>query len=149
VDVHAMWTTPQTSGRASSSLSPPLSAISFRTRGSAIPVGSVMSAPTARYPQGPQGLPPRTSTLKQASVICATGVATSFLIADGCRLRCAARRQQTARPISNNIRKRARHRWRTIALPLLIPFPVALGAYRDTLTFPGLGKYPEWARLCM
>jgi hypothetical protein len=25
-----------------------------------------MSAPTARYPQGPQGLPPRTSPLKQA-----------------------------------------------------------------------------------
>jgi hypothetical protein len=29
VDVHATWTTPQTSARASSSPSPPLSAVSF------------------------------------------------------------------------------------------------------------------------
>jgi hypothetical protein len=56
VYVQAMWTTPQTSGRASSSPSPPLSAVSFPTRGSL--GGSVMSAPTARYPEGPQGLPP-------------------------------------------------------------------------------------------
>jgi hypothetical protein len=33
VDVHAMWKTPQTSGKASSSLSPSLSAVSFPTRG--------------------------------------------------------------------------------------------------------------------
>jgi hypothetical protein len=66
VDVHAMETTPQTSGRASSSPAPPLSAVSFPTRGWASPGGSVMSTPTARYPQGPQGLPPRTSPLKQA-----------------------------------------------------------------------------------
>jgi hypothetical protein len=37
VDVHAMWTTPQTSGRASSYPSPPLSAIYFPTRGWAAP----------------------------------------------------------------------------------------------------------------
>jgi hypothetical protein len=66
VDVHAMWTMPQTSGRASSYPSPPLSAVSFPTSGWASPGGSVMSAPTARYPQGPQGLPPRTSPLTQA-----------------------------------------------------------------------------------
>jgi hypothetical protein len=66
VDVHAMWTTPQTSGRASSSPSTPLSAVYFPTRGWASPGGSVMSAPTARYPQGPQRLPPRTIPFKQA-----------------------------------------------------------------------------------
>jgi hypothetical protein len=58
VVLHAMWKTPQTSSRASSSPSPPLSAVSFPTRGWASPGGSVidgsvLSAPTARYPQGP------------------------------------------------------------------------------------------------
>jgi hypothetical protein len=139
-DLHAMWTTPHTSGRAYSSPSPPLSAVSFPTRGWASPGGSVMSAPTVCYPQGPQGLPPRTSPLKQA--ICYLrygGGATSCLIAPGCRPRCAARRQKTARPISNNPRKRVRRRWRALALPFLIPSPFALGSGMDTLSSPGVG----------
>jgi hypothetical protein len=58
VDVHAMWTTPQTPGRASSCPSPSLSAVSFPTSCWVSPGGSVMSAPKARYHQGPKGLPP-------------------------------------------------------------------------------------------
>jgi hypothetical protein len=149
VDVHALRTTPQPSGRASSSPSPPLSAVSFPTRGWASPGGSFMYARTARYPQGPQGLSPRTSSLKQAVCYLRYGGGHFLLDSPGCPPRCAARRQQTAKPISNNPLKRARRRWRALALPLLIPSPVARGAYRDTLPFPGLGQFREGARWCM
>jgi hypothetical protein len=81
VHAHAMWTTPQTSGRGSFSPSPPLSAVSFPTRS-----------------------PPRTSPFKYAMCyLCYVG-ATSCFISHGCRLRWAARRHQTARPICINPR---------------------------------------------
>jgi hypothetical protein len=94
VDVHAMWTTPQTSGRASSSPSPPFSAVSFPTRGWSSPGGSVMSTPTARYPQGPQGLPPRTSPLKLAICYLCYGGGHFFL--DCPRLPAEVRREAAA-----------------------------------------------------
>jgi hypothetical protein len=93
-DVHAVWTTPQTSGRAFSSPSPPLSAVSFPTRGWASPSGSVMSAPTARYPQGPQGLPPRTSPVKQA--ICYLCYGGGHFLLDCPRLPAEVRREAAA-----------------------------------------------------
>jgi hypothetical protein len=94
VDVHAMWTTPQTSGRAAYSPSPPLSAVSFPTRGWASPGGSVMSAPTVRYTQGPQGLPPRTSLLKQA--ICYLCYGGGHFLLDCPRLPAEVRREAAA-----------------------------------------------------
>jgi hypothetical protein len=94
VDVHAMWTTPQKLGRASSSPSPPLSAVSCPTRGWESPGGSVMSAPTARFPEGPQGLPPRTSPLKQAIYYLCYGGGHFFL--DCPRLPAEVRREAAA-----------------------------------------------------
>jgi hypothetical protein len=94
MDVHAMWTTPQMSGRASSFPSPPFSAVSFPTRGWSSPGGSVMSTPTARYPQGPQGLPPRTSPLKLAIRYLCYGGGHFFL--DFPRLPAELRREAAA-----------------------------------------------------
>jgi hypothetical protein len=139
VDVHAMWTTPETSGRASSSPSPLLSVVSFPTRGWASPAGSVMSAPTACYPEGPQGIPPRTSPLKQA--MCQLCYGGGHFLLDCPRLPAEVRREAAANleAYLQNPRKRARRIWRTLALPLFIHSPVDRGAYRDTLPFPGLG----------
>jgi hypothetical protein len=94
VDVHALWTTPQPSGMASSSPSPPLSAVSFQTRGWASLGGYVMSAPTARYPKGPQGLPPRTSPLKQA--MCYLCYGGGHFLLDCPRLPAEVRREAAA-----------------------------------------------------
>jgi hypothetical protein len=53
-----------------------------------------MSAPTARYPQGPQGLPPRTLSLKQA-MFCLCYVGGHFLL-DCPRLPAEVRRAAAA-----------------------------------------------------
>jgi hypothetical protein len=130
----------------SSSPSPPLSAVSFPTRGWASPGGSVMSTPTARYPQGPQGLPPRTSPLKQAICYLCCGGGHFFLecprLSDEVRREAAANREAYIKqPPQGGPSQMAHTRPATPHTS-----PVALGAYRDTLPFPELEKFLEWAR---
>ena len=94
VDVHAMWTMPQPSGRAFSSPSPPLSAMSFPTRGWASPSESVMSAPSGRFPSGPKRLPPYPSPTKRA--MCYLCYGGGHFLLDCPRLPSEVRREAAA-----------------------------------------------------
>jgi hypothetical protein len=76
-------------------------------------------------------------------------VAISCLTTHGFPLRRAGEASANREAYLQQSSQAARRRWRTIDLPLLIYYPVAMEPGRDTLPSPGLEQFPEWARLCM
>jgi hypothetical protein len=150
VDVHALWTTPQPSGRASSSPSPPLSAISFPNRGRASPGGSFMSAPSVRYPPGLQGIPqgPHPCKYPMKKAMCYLCYGGGHFLLDCPRFPSEVRREAAA---NREAYLQQYPQGGPSQMAYTRPasphnFPVALGACKDTLPFPELGQFPEWAR---